>query len=138
MGGIAAEAVEYDRAEGGASDEETLVSFLVGLIPPWDQKRVLNQARWSVTQATMLIREHKDAYDALAAAMEAGKPLGDCVKAIEGALAKELPAEVRGKERAESGMTVQPSSTSASSRSKAGSIEEIELQIEDKRSLLKR
>ena len=50
MGGIAAEAVEYDKAEGGASDEETLVQFLVGLIPPWDQKRVLNQARWAVTQ----------------------------------------------------------------------------------------
>ncbi len=43
MGGIAAEALQYDKAEGGASDEETLVRFLVGLVPPWDQKRVLNQ-----------------------------------------------------------------------------------------------
>jgi hypothetical protein len=43
MGGIAAEALQYNKAEGGASDEETLVRFLVGLIPPWDQKRVLNQ-----------------------------------------------------------------------------------------------
>ena len=36
---------QYEQAEGGASDESALVNFLVGLSPPWDQKRVFNQAR---------------------------------------------------------------------------------------------
>jgi len=45
MAGIAAEALTYEQAEGGASDESALVNFLVGLSPPWDQQRVFNQAR---------------------------------------------------------------------------------------------
>eukprot|EP00290_Baffinella_frigidus_P002242 CAMPEP_0180172346 /NCGR_PEP_ID=MMETSP0986-20121125/34966_1 /TAXON_ID=697907 /ORGANISM="non described non described, Strain CCMP2293" /LENGTH=578 /DNA_ID=CAMNT_0022124407 /DNA_START=30 /DNA_END=1766 /DNA_ORIENTATION=- len=88
MGGIAAEAMTYQQAEGGAGDESALVSFLVALTPPWDQPRVLNQARWAVTEAVLLLQEHKGCYDALFECMAANKGLGECVLAIE----KELDA----------------------------------------------
>jgi hypothetical protein len=32
--GIAAEAVQYGKAEGGASDEQSLVGFLTAIQPP--------------------------------------------------------------------------------------------------------
>lgn len=89
MAGIAAEALTYEQAEGGASDESALVNFLVGLSPPWDQQRVFNQARWAVTQAVLLIKEHQSAYNKLVAAMAAGESLGACVQVIEDELAKE-------------------------------------------------
>jgi hypothetical protein len=101
MGGIAAEAMTYQQAEGGAGDESALVNFLVALTPPWDQPRVLNQARWAVTEAVLLLREHKGCYDALTKCMESNKGLGECVLAIEAELEKlpALPAVERAVER---------------------------------------
>jgi len=101
MAGIAAEALTYQQAEGGASDESALVNFLVGLSPPWDQQRVFNQARWSVTQAVLLIRENQAAYDKLADAMASGCTLGACVKVIEQELSQltEMPVTARIRER---------------------------------------
>ncbi|KAJ1488712.1 hypothetical protein T484DRAFT_1782520, partial [Baffinella frigidus] len=43
MGGIAAEAMTYQQAEGGAGDESALAPPPPPLTPPWDQPRVLNQ-----------------------------------------------------------------------------------------------
>jgi len=104
MGGIAAEAICYGRADGGAGDEESLVRFLslvaasalttgtkpqVGQVqlqprqPIWNRELIRNQARWGVGQAVMLLTAYKPAYDALVDALERGCKLGECIYAIE-------------------------------------------------------
>ena len=112
MAGIAAEAITYQQAEGGASDEAALVNFLVGLSPPWDQQRVFNQARWAVTQAALLLREHQSAYDELVEAMAAGASLGACISVIEGQLSQreELPVTARIRQRSAASTTTAPPS----------------------------
>lgn len=85
MAGIAAEAQAYGQAEGGASDEEAIVSFLTSVQRKqgWTLEQVRDQARWGVVQAALLLAEHKASYEALVACLDQGRPLGDCVQAIE-------------------------------------------------------
>lgn len=95
MGGIAAEAMEYGGADGGAGDEEALVRFLRSLNPrstnavaAWTPELIRNQARWGATQAVLLMKEYKPCYDALVDALERGGDLGQCIVAIEEAAEK--------------------------------------------------
>jgi hypothetical protein len=90
MGGIAAEAMKFGAADGGAGDEEALVRFLRSLNPrssnavkAWTPEMIRNQARWGATQAVLLMREYKPCYDALVDALERGGNLGQCIVAIE-------------------------------------------------------
>ena len=106
MAGIAAEAAQNQRAEGGQADETALVQLLASLDggKSWDLGRIQNQARWASSQALLLLREHGEAYVALCEALERGESVGECVVAIEKGLTSafgrrgELPAETRKRE----------------------------------------
>ena len=95
MAGIAAEALKFGKAEGGAVDEQSLIGFLNTIQPPWNILRIQGQARWAVLQAILLIKEHMASYNALVKALEEKKSVGDCVAAIEDNLPVELPAVKR-------------------------------------------
>jgi hypothetical protein len=105
MSGVAAEAMTFGNAEGGADDDAKLVLLIRSMRPEWDDSRVIGMGRWAVLQAVLLLHEYQDAYEALAAAMRAGAPLGTCIAAVEANLPHAVghgthwpgqPAEVTG------------------------------------------
>jgi len=89
MGGIAAEAMNFGKAEGGAGDEMALIQFLLSINPKnqrakvWDENRIRSQARWGAVQSVLLLKQFKPSYDALVDALERGGKLGECIYAIE-------------------------------------------------------
>ena len=105
MGGVAAEANKYNKTEGGLDDERQMIDFFQTQVQPgWSTPRVQTQARWAVTQALLLIREHKDAYNALVSTLQAASnrgevcQVGTLIQAIEENLPDTLPCQVREEE----------------------------------------
>ena len=101
MAGIAAEALMFDRAEGGADDEKQLIKLLTDIQPPWNIVRIQSQARWAVVQAFLLVKEHRASYDALVQVLTAKAgtgdvgSVGDLIEAVEKNLPAVLPSNVR-------------------------------------------
>ena len=105
MAGVAAEALKYNRTEGGLDDERQLVDFLqVQVQPSWQLPRVQTQARWAVVQALLLIKEHQASYDAVVETLQEAAvkgetcPVGTLVEAIERNLPEVLPADKRARD----------------------------------------
>jgi len=95
MAGIAAEAINFGQADGGAGDEMSLIRFLGQIRPrsgtatPWTTEGIRNQARWGALQAVLMLKEYKSSYEALVDALERGGGLGECIYAIESAARQE-------------------------------------------------
>ncbi|KAL1524778.1 hypothetical protein AB1Y20_019660 [Prymnesium parvum] len=85
MGGIAAEALAYGSAEGGAADERALVSLLHASTPAdqWTDADVRAYARVAVANAVLLLGKYAEALDALCDSLASGATVGECVEQIE-------------------------------------------------------
>ncbi len=81
MGGIAAENLIYGKSQGGEEDRLQLRSVLmsVGQNPQVHQQK----ERWALLQATNIIKQNRESYEALVKAMEAKASVDDCYKAIQ-------------------------------------------------------
>eukprot|EP00252_Welwitschia_mirabilis_P004352 TRINITY_DN14687_c0_g1_i1.p1 TRINITY_DN14687_c0_g1~~TRINITY_DN14687_c0_g1_i1.p1 ORF type:complete len:393 (+),score=67.15 TRINITY_DN14687_c0_g1_i1:85-1263(+) len=84
--GIAAEALVYGEAEGGENDENLFRGILSLLKPPWSISQMSNQARWAVQQSFILLKENKNALNAIFYALEETSSLGFIIGRIEDAM----------------------------------------------------
>ncbi|KAL3928665.1 MAG: hypothetical protein SGPRY_002292 [Prymnesium sp.] len=82
MGGIAAEAMAYGCADGGAADERALKNLLVAARQAGPEE-VRAHARWAVANAVLLLREYSHEHDALCDKLAEGASVGECVEEIE-------------------------------------------------------
>lgn len=99
MAGLASEGLLFGEATGGDADVSGLVRLLTGLEPGWKQRDIRIQARWAVVVAVGLIQTERNAYDALRKCMREGRPVGECVVAIEGAVRSEEEVEGMWREK---------------------------------------
>ncbi len=58
------------------------------LHPPSPQAKADAEVRWAVLNVVSLLRSHEAAHDALAAAMQRGASVGECIAVIERELAR--------------------------------------------------
>ena len=115
LAGIAAEAMVNGQAEGGQADEQALINLLASLNggKAWDLPRIQNQARWGASQALLLLREYKQPYEALCAALERGDSTGEAIVCLEASITAtfgrngELPAETRARKAKQAQLTAQ-------------------------------
>lgn len=70
MGGIAAEALTFENAQGGGSDEQAIV--LLMSMMNFQMDRITTQARWAALRAVLILKDHPEAFEALVEALQAG------------------------------------------------------------------
>lgn len=87
MAGIAAEALDSGRAEGGAADEAMLRALCSRARPEWTARQADDLELWSGCEAVRLLREHRAAHARLADAMRRGAPLGACLAVVSHSIA---------------------------------------------------
>ena len=80
MAGIAAEKLLYGNVEGGRDDKSKVMAIFIeaGLT----ESICLQKQRWGQLQATTLIENNRDAYDALVAAMQQRLSVSECINQL--------------------------------------------------------
>lgn len=119
LAGLMAEADAYGQALGATEDLKVLNSMLIRCTPAISVKEQQDLTRYAALMAWTIIKKHAKAFDAITAALAAGKGVGDCLEAAEqaevgqqaaneaaaaakeAALAKETPQEKAAREREE-------------------------------------
>jgi len=80
MAGIAAEALVYERAEGGGDDKSKLAEVLK--IIGFSESAFQQKQRFHILQAKNLLQENWDSYQALVQAMQQRASVAECQSAI--------------------------------------------------------
>jgi len=88
LAGVVAEYLSFGQAEGGVGDVAQLDALFRAL--GFTQKKAGAQVRWAVLSDAALLRRHAKAHLALADAMQKGLSVGQCVRALEEAVAEDL------------------------------------------------
>jgi hypothetical protein len=92
LAGVTAEYLGFGSAEGGLDDVAQLDGLLRAL--GFSQAKADSQIRWAVLNDAALLRRYAPTHAALAAAMERGAGVGECVAVIEGQLDAMTDAEI--------------------------------------------
>jgi hypothetical protein len=87
MGGIAAEALAYGSAGGGAADEAELRQLLGAQRSPQLPPAV--HARWAAANAVLMLREHAASLEEVCDVLRAGGAVGECCVRIDAQLVRE-------------------------------------------------
>lgn len=84
MAGIAAEAMNFGESEGGSDDEQSLAAFLSQTVQ--SNLNIPEQARWAATNAILLLKKNRDAYDRLIKVLQnkGSGDIGQIMMALEG------------------------------------------------------
>jgi hypothetical protein len=88
LAGVVAEYLSFGQAEGGVGDVAQLDALFRAL--GFTQLKAGAQVRWAVLSDAALLRRHAKAHLALADAMQRGLSVGQCVRALEEAVAEDL------------------------------------------------
>eukprot|EP00980_Cylindrotheca_fusiformis_P028215 scaffold22586_cov138-Cylindrotheca_fusiformis.AAC.35 len=84
VAGVCAEILAFGNAEGGLADFSQLRQIFASAEPELTEREMENRIRYSVGYAMTQLRLHLGALDELAAVMEKGGTVSECVAAIEG------------------------------------------------------
>lgn len=89
MAGIASESLKYKSAEGGASDESTLIRFLQSLNSSsnreFNDQKIKDKAQKGVESGLTILKEHEKEWKGVIEVMKNGGGVGECIVAIESA-----------------------------------------------------
>jgi len=89
MSGLMAEADAYGKALGASEDLKLLGSMMARCTPPLAPQKQQDTSRYAALTAWTIIKKHEAAFDAITAALGAGKGLGECLRAAEEAEASQ-------------------------------------------------
>ncbi len=80
MAGIAAEKILYDKPEGGEDDMGKVTEMLLNF--GFSQLNAKQKQRWALLQASNLLSQHQESYEALVKAMEKRASVEECFQVI--------------------------------------------------------
>ena len=84
MAGVAGEGLQFEDVVGQNADLMDLQRMLNRSKRKMSAQQQQQQTRWAVYQAASLLKSNAVQYERLMTAMEGGKSVVDCIKAIEG------------------------------------------------------